>query len=483
MRNKWQSLTSMILLGLMVGPFAYGELVIQDPFMGLQRGLVPIAVPPPSSSTERAVDSSRDGFQDTVEFLNGDKLHGTLMSIKPEEHGIRWQHVNVKQPIDFSMKGIARITLGKRSPEAPTTHTARIRLSNGDILMGNVVSLSDQSLVFDTSYSGKIEIKRTMLETISPDIESTSVLYQGPTGLDGWVMSQPDSWQFKKGALYATQQYPIARDIEDMPPMVNFEFKLAWRMYPQFNFTFFSDNLQSASGNCYFLQVSGQTVYFYRCDQNGGTQRIGRINLEQFQPNKTAHAKFNILVDKTKKAFSLLIDGVMVQQWVDPASFAGLGNAILFQPQTQGNMKISDISVTRWDGKVPQVESDEEPEKQDFVRFINDDKISGNLQSIDGGQAKFATSYAVLDVPLERIVQVSLSADNAEMARRNSGDIRAHFEEAGEITVNLVDLEAGMIRGNSENFGEIMLPVEALRTLEFNIYEEKSGVEGDAFDF
>lgn len=427
---------------------------------------------------------------DVLTFMNKDTLHGHLLSGAPAAYGIRWKHENVKNPIDFSLLGISRIKLSKRQAVARTAFGATVYLTNDDMLTGNIVSLTDEALVLDTWYAGRLNIKRLMVKQINPGTGGGGVVYEGPTSLTNWQTrdyndghGQRPSWKFKGNALYATYSYPIARTIDNMPDVAMIRFKAAWRGYPAFYFAFFSDNLQQYYGsNCYLLQVSSSSIYLQRYTRNSGSRSLGNVNYARFSNQPPSSAVFTVLVDKEKKAITVLVDDDMVKQWTDGDVFAGTGNGMLFQPQSRGNLKISEIEVSEWDGEMPSKSGTDRELKQDLLRFTNNDKVSGSLSSIADGNVQFKTTYATLTVPLKRVDQIVMSTERAERARRNKNDIRAEFREKGVITLQLSKLGEGKMTGNSENFGSPTLPLAAFRSLEFNIYEDKQE-EDDGFEF
>jgi len=432
------------------------------------------------------------GAEDTdlLTFMNKDSLHGRLVSASPDEYGIRWKHENVKNNIDFALLGVSRIKLSKRRAVERTAFDATVELTNDDVLTGNIVSLNDQALVLDTWYAGKMSIKRLMIRQINPNAGGGGLIYEGPASLANWQTrdyndghGQRPAWKFKNNALYATYSYPVARTVNDMPALAMIRFKAAWRGYPSFYFAFFSDNLQQYYGsNCYLLQVSSSSIYLQRYTRNSGSSSLGSVNFQRFSNQPPSQAVFTVLVDKNKRTIALLVDGEMVKQWTDGDVFAGTGNAILFQPQSRGNLKISDIKVSEWDGEIPSKTGTGRELKQDLLRFTNNDKVSGSLSAIADGNVQFKTTYATLTVPLKRVDQIVMSTENAERARRNRNDVRADFRERGAITLQMTKLGEDKITGNSENFGTVTLPIEAFRSLEFNVYEDKQE-EDDGFDF
>jgi len=478
MKNALQVHSTLFFLFIIMTLAARAELVVVDEGPeGVPAARPAIAVPPPSDKT--AVTKAQT---DILEFINRDKLHGTLLSVTPGQGGLKWKHESSTGEMEFTLPCIATVTLAKRPGANKAAQTSIIRLTNDDMIEGNVVSLDDSKLVIDTWYAGKIEIKRPMVKMLSPNSVSANVLYEGPNDLAEWTinknMTQP-SWKFKNGALYSINTYPIGKMIENMPDMADIQFEVSWKRYPSFQFCFFTDNLQQYYGNCYMIQVGGSSIYLQRYSQNGGSQNLGRLNIESFNNNTITKARFNVMVDKKKKAFTLMINGQMVKQWTDPGNFAGMGNGILFQPQDSMGIKVSGVRVSQWNGTVPGAPDAATEAKEDTIRLVNNDKVSGQIKSISEGNIKFATSYATMDIPVARAACMEFSQDKSERARRNKDDIKAFFTDKGIITIQITSLNKDKVSGTSENFGNISLPLGALRRIDLNIYREKDTGDDD----
>jgi len=427
-RAKWMAVVGFVGLGILSQ--AAGEITVRG---GDVPPAKPVSVPKPVDGAGVSRDAAAGG-EDILEFLNNDKLHGSLMAVVPGEYGLKWKHSSANQAIDFGMASVAGVTLARRKTAQSDPSTAAIYLTNGDMLPGNLVSLDGEKLVLDTWYAGKINVNRLMVKGMSPNIGVSSVAYEGPTDLAEWTTYRHAGdqvlWKFKNGALYALQSYPIGREIEGMPDVADIQFDAGWRSgYPSFCFSFYTDNVQDNGGSGYMLQISGSSIYLQRLSRDSGSRNIGgNDNYEAFNNRKSMKAKFNLLVDKSKKTFTLLIDGNMVKQWTDTANFAGKGNGIMFRPNNQGDLRIARIRIAQWDGKLPEAAgagSSDKGTKEDLVRFVNNDKVSGRLKSISGGNVKFETSYATLDIPLARIAEIVTASEKSERARRNKDDVRA----------------------------------------------------------
>ena len=137
---------------------ANAEIVIDD-LVEPMAPTVSISVPTPDDNPDD-IPKLNPGSQDVIEFVNKDKLHGTLVSVNPKDYGLKWKHINANNVIDFSLPCVSRLTLAERSGSKAQPANSVVRLTNGDMFYGNIVSLDENTLIFNTWYSGRIEIKR-----------------------------------------------------------------------------------------------------------------------------------------------------------------------------------------------------------------------------------------------------------------------------------------------------------------------------------
>jgi len=249
---------------------------------------------------------------------------------------------------------------------------------------------------------------------------------------------------------------------------MSIEFTLEWRSaYPECHIQIGGDNVSAYTGQGYAVRVTSSSLRLYR---NGSTSGFPSQSYQFVGRNK---ARVRICMSKAARSITALIDGVVVAQWTDPAGFVATGKGLLFYPQ-QVPAKISNILVTRWDGELPGPNTAPSPKtNEDTVELANGDRITGGVKSIVDGMLHLGTEYALLEIPMSRAVQLTFSSGDAERARRNRNDVRAHFRSGAVLTIDLLSLAEGTARGASENFGETTFPLRQAQLLEFNIYDER----------
>ncbi len=436
-----------------------------------------IVVPKPTSGVEGADPSSAvtGSPTDVLFFDNSDAIHGRLLSINPQT-GIHWKHADSKQAIDFSPNNVSRIKLDHRKTTvAPSAASCIIRLTNSDELMGNLVSMDAEKLELDTWYAGKVSILRKMVKSITPTQGTTANLYEGPTSIDGWVQGQGQkSWIYSNGSLRSNARAgSIGRDMK-LPAVSRIDFDMSWISNLNLMVCFYTDSFEAYNGNnnAYTLTISSGTMYLQRMRRDGGSAQIGQVQVQNMHLKN--HARFSICSNKEQSSIWLLMDGERIANWKDPAGFAGTGTGLLFYAQGNCVTKLSNIRVGEWDGKLDeQTGSSSAKTKEDAVRLINNDKVSGKIQTIREGKLVFATSYATLDIAMQRVTQIDMADEQAEQAKRNAGDIRASFSNRGRITLQLEQWDDKQVIGNSQNFGKLKLNPSAFGMIQFNLDREK----------
>jgi len=458
-----------------------------------------------------AAAATGDADTDVLTFQNGDRLHGLLESIAPTglspsvsrgkaggikisaepTFGLQWKSSVMATPAVFSLAPLDRVRFGRKSVSEARTPQCQIRLSNDDSLRGELASLEGDAMVLKTSYAGNVSLRRSMIAQIWPGKGLSGVVYEGPEDMSGWVIGNSGrmrgTWNVKDGYLLCMSQYPIGREIKDLPDVAEIQIEVSTSgQYLQMSVGFCAENLQSmGNGNMYFLQFSGNSGYLYRCANNSGSRNLGQnFQYDNGRGMPLRKATVRIFLNRSKKQIALVLNGQFIRQWTDPDGFPGTGKGLLFQCQDGMRYKIGNIKVAAWDGRIPQSgDTGDSQAATDTMVLANGDKISGKVTSIKGGTVKFETSYAPLDVPMDRITEISLGKDGRQKARLNKNDIQCQFAGGGTLTLDLVTLDSGQIAGKSENFGDIKLSVSALEGIRFNPWsrpaeESKDGSSG-----
>jgi len=415
-------------------------------------------------------------------FRNGDLLTGQLESITPT-NGLRWRHGDAPAAIEFQPQAIAEVSLGATSPPAPTSPSyCFVRLTNGDELPGNLKSLDEQQVVLETWFAGTLTLPRAKVAALRPAGPSPRAIFAGPDGLDGWTMGRAlpgginaGQWHFANGAFVATQPSSIARDVK-LPPSSSLEFDLAWQGTFALAIALYTDSLQPVRlaqtadeppfGGFYSLQLNSYSTQLLLVKHKEAVRQLGMAVIPLLQ--QTNRARVAIKSSREQKTITLMLNGVVAKQWADPEGFGGEGTGIRLVHQGQGPMRVANLRVTEWDGRLEENVAPLVPNvKTDVARLVNRDSVAGRLVEWKNGKLRFAIADNFIEVPLDRVAQVDFATERAQPTPLQAGDIRVFFTGRGSLTFALESWTEQGVRASSGNFGKAQFAPRAFSRIVF----------------
>lgn len=469
MMKLWVGMLGVLVLFAQAGQ---AEITITDPAPPPPRATGPgtTVVAVPTAPVSSGVDS------DVVKFRNGDILHGAVLGATPAG-GLRWRRSDVKEPVVFNLENVGDVLVAPRA-KVTAAHRTIVELTNGDALAGDLTTLDDKALTLKTWYAGTVAIKRSMLQRVAFVSELAEATYSGPNSFEEWKGDgNRNAWTFKKGALYGVGGGGIGRDVK-LPDVANIEFDLAWRGQLYCNVGFgFDDARQIYQSGGYMVQMSYTSIYLQRYRPNQGNSNMGNnVEMQELQRKTKMHV--SIRVNKPKKLIALFVDGNLVKQWNESDDWTAKGTGLVFLSQGQGQLRVSGISVTSWDGRL-ESDAGASAKEADLLRLNNGDKVSGMVKSIANGQVALVASFAEINVPQERIVTIEFASAKSERSRRNGADIQAFFPDGRRATFALDKLDEQNLTGLSETCGRITAALGAFRRVRFNIYEKRDDAADD----
>lgn len=437
-----------------------------------------LATPPAHSQTNPPTASG------ILSFFNGDLLHGDLLAIT--NHHVHWRNPELHAPIQFAPANLHRLTLTQPVvvPKSPTNQFL-VRFHNGDELIGQLLGLDDRQLLLDTWFGGKLTIQRQALRSLRP-LGNNRLVYEGPTGLEGWRTSSfnfgrgTGGYQFKDGAFIANGPAAIGRDLA-LPDTLRLDLDIQWQGTLQLMMTIYSESLQPWGGDGYQFLFNQYNFSLTRLARDGNQAQLGSVQVLAMNTRNKSHLTLH--VDKAQRSFTLTVDGETVHTWKDPAAFSGKGTGLVFFQQGQFLTKISKLRVSEWDGKNESSSTSTNRPTEDMLELINRDKVNGKLSAIRDGKASFATPFASMDIPLQRVQFIELAAPPAPDTTNAPAlhDVRLFFADRGHLTLSLAAWDQKQIRGRNPSFGDAILNSAAFNQIQFNLARERKP-EADVFD-
>lgn len=463
---------AIILVGAATGPTSHSEIRVEAQELRLSEPQTEEEAVNPAPMPEAV------RVEESLEFLNGDKLRGRLTGIEADGT-VQWSHPEAKAAIQFSPRHLARINLDPNAGRGKGGDGFMVRLVNGNELPGKIMSMDKDHLVLNTWFAGTLTIPRKHVVSFRP-VRVGNLLYEGPVNMEEWTtgrVGQGRGWRFRDGALVSSRPGLIGRDMK-LPDVAKIDFDLAWTGNLGLLISLYAPNVESYSSNCYLLQMNAGYIYLNRSSNRGGQNNLGQTQVEELaRRNK---AKVGLRINKEQKTVALLLDGVMVKQWRDPGEFAGAGGGLAFYAQGQGSIVISRLQVAEWDGRMDDTgPTDASGTEQDSISLVNRDKVSGTIQKIEDGQLHLTSAFAPLTIPLERLDRVELAGASSEGIKDDDSMVRIGLPNDGVIVVKLERMNRERAAVLSPSFGKAEFNPQAFRHIDFNLKRERAKSDGE----
>ena len=409
-----------------------------------------------------------------LQLTDSSTLHGSLSSISAS-NGLVWLHPAAKQPLQFSVSNLHLVRFESAEPPARNfTPTCRFEFKNGDELMGNIRSLADGQLRFQSWFGDDIQAALPTLEAILFSARGYNLLYEGPTGTNGWRIGRnPRSWEYKDGAFVANGADLLGRDF-GLSGSSSLEFDLSWNSAFSLSITLYAQVIDrfDYSSSAYLLYLGTGSVSVQRVQAGAGAIMLGQAQIpEMLRRNKM---RFEIRCNKEDATISLYADGKFIQRWKDssPGGFVAKGGGIVFFSQVDTRaLRLANIRVSEWDGRFEPDAMASLPTDADIVFLANRDKVFGKVLAIEPNRATVEAKQTKLDIPLERITQIRF-AKAASETNLFPGDVRASFPGGESVVFKLDQWNAGQangVRGVSRIFGNLAFDPQKIRQLQFNL--------------
>ena len=454
-----------------------------------------------------------------IELLDGDVLKGTFVGFDSES-GAKWRHSAVKTDIEFMTDSLSKISLFPRPYTGAPSDNTRVELVTGEELSGELLEMNNRHLILKAWYSrSTLRIPREKILAIRPATAEAGVIYEGPSGMEGWkgqsvkVVRDPripppvilqgrplnrpgnifragkevpmpggaaQGWQYSNESFVATRSNSLIGREMKLTDKVNVEFDLNWRGNFNLGLSVFADKFDAYSGNSYMVGFSPNDCYLMRM-ANNVQNNLGRASFQDLR-GKTK-ARISVRINKEDGTIALVLNNRVVKEWEDNAGFAGKGGNVSFVLLQNTYVKVSNIRVSQWDGKLP---SGEGPKKEgkDLLVMSSAGSLSGELLGILDGKVRFKAAFSPepLEMTLDTVARINLADTKLEKPKLGLGDVRVTFSNGGQFTFLLENWGADRVTGLSTVLGRVEFQPDAFSMLEFNLTKKEGSGSADPFD-
>ena len=442
---------------------------------------------------------------EAVHMLNGDVISGKFIKFDPKL-GLVWEAANIKPALQINPEAIDRVTFTGAAPAQSTQ--SRVLLTNGNTFSGQLDLADTERIVMSHTPAGQIEFKRSQLKAIIPTIAGIGrVVFSGPSSEKDWVFGSSKNimgggfapnlpipakkagsgkFEFKEGAISSTGAGATAGRKVEFPDKALIEFDVDWSTpgrnssYFSLNVNLFTDNLKSPpNGSSYALKLSQTGANLTRQSKRNGdfmSDRLGsttRVNLTGIG----SRVRYSLRTNKKTRSFILSINGVRIANWKDKETFAGKGDGLLFTSRASAPLKVSNIRISQWDGSKPIAATDTTiSPKQDTIRLVNDDTVTGAITGIGDGKVKIKSSFGEVDIPWanSRLIQFTKSGQGTGIRKMEKDMVRATLKGAGILDFKLISWTEDKLEVESPIFGKATLNGAMIDSVTFNAGDKRN---------
>ena len=389
-----------------------------------------------------------------MNLTNGDHITGTLInSVDPARLG--WQSPAFTDPFYFALGGIASVHFPVPAKLHPHEGDYCIEIAGNDVLFGSLVGLDAKSAIVDVPKIGRTTIDRGVIKRMYRWGGSSSQLFIGPSGLNGWQTSgEENGWREDAGQLIADKPGAILRREFGIPNQARFEFELSWTAQPDFELALGVGDDPKTALRAYKFQIWNKQVVIQReTEREADVERLqavdekaGRVHLQAFLDQKAG----KILVYSSSGE-------LLANLTVQTNKTQVLGGIQLIN--TSGDVRLESLRIGRWNGELPR-----KAELNKSRIHGSDGTIEyGSLTSYDPETHEFIVGDETNSKRIaEDLVQDVFLSQESEVVPRS---LRAVFLSGTKISGDLVKIEDGKVILKSPGILEsISIPLDLLQS-------------------
>ena len=287
-------------------------------------------------------------------------------------------------------------------------------------------------------------------------------------------------WQYSNESFVATRSSSLIGREMKLTDKVNVEFDLNWRGNFNLGISVFADKFDAYSGNSYMVGFSPNDCYLMRM-ANNVQNNLGRASFQDLR-GKTK-ARISVRINKEDGTIALVLNNRVVKEWEDNAGFAGKCGNVSFVLLLNTYVKVSNIRVSQWDGRLPTGEGPQK-EGKDLLVMSSAGSLSGELLGILDGKVRFKAAFSPepLEMTLDTVARINLADMKLEKPKLGLGDVRVTFSNGGQFTFLLENWGADRVTGLSTVLGRVEFQPDAFSMLEFNLTKKEGSGSADPFD-
>ena len=274
----------------------------------------------------------------------------------------------------------------------------------GDILYGEVKSLSAEALVVDSPQFGALTIDRKEVRIIERTGASGGILYSGPDGVADWQQADSDgAWREDSGGLATDDPGRLSLTGNKFAAKISIEVELAWRDRADFSLAFtptenptaslstFAKNLlgiQAAKPAAdvptpkYTFELAAWDDALMLVSEGDEGADVARV---VHKLGRNSRVELRIFVDPDEKQIIVYsLSGEELCRVTLPADAIPKTEGVLSVTNRLGDVRLERLVVRRWNGAAPRTA----PRDRAFVQLAKGEVLAAENVRLDAGGAE-----------------------------------------------------------------------------------------------
>lgn len=415
-----------------------------------------------------------------LRFADDSSLRGVLRDLHPDR-GVRLLRSDSPEVLPFSFDQLRQIRfLAKTNAPAAPPASCRATLANGDELAGELLELDHGRLLLQTRFLGRLEIPRGLVRQLAFPDRYRELLYGGPFGEDGWIISGDDeggterttlrpetlrSWTLGDGRFATRTVGTLGRDCK-LTPLCRVAFDVEWTGTPRLRLIFYArdvDKYTYSEGYHFFCSGKGSIHGMTRMTDPALPAGNLTAHVPALEKSDRVHLEFRL--NSQKGTTQLFADGEFVHEWTH-LGYPGAGTGIVFynyRPQTR--LSVGNIRVSEWDGRpLPRQHTET---GLALVRFGNRDHVNAEVENMDTNRLNLSMSGRKMEIPVERVAEIHLDGGPAIANNQPAGTRVIRLTGGSRLQSDRVELALDQLTLQHRLLGALHLPASEVSSLEF----------------
>jgi hypothetical protein len=404
----------------------------------------------------------KPGEGDVVTTIRGDSVVGKVSSI--EGGKLRLTAPHFEGEVVVLANALERVEF---LPTALSSGGDEVVLTNGDRVVGEIVSITPETVIVDSKATGPLKISRKVAESIA-FAQGRSLLLESNFASGRMAPWTPEggAWSVADGALQCTshgdRQAVVAKF--DQKEAVTMEAKVESTMgrYLNCELVIFADQSDGNYGQNSLVARFFSSQFYLMYVQGGGQNSVTNRSIN----NVMREGVFRLAYDPATAKARAWVDSMDLGEYAIPTKLAE-GKMVMFIARQP--CRVHYLRVVR--GIVPPSSAEEKTDvATHVVRFGNKDRVAAEEIGLADGKLTLKTSFGDIASPVGKVQSIAFRSQGLEKPRRNKGDVYVETAES-RLTVQFDRLTPEALFGKSSYLGDVKVSRAALKRLRFNIYQ------------